>query len=46
MLIPDKNADVSKTEGVCHVNCIFFEFSLWKVKLWQVSSLSDTCNRF
>ena len=34
-----KNADVSRTQGVCHVIYIFFESSLGKVQLYQVSLL-------
>ena len=34
-----KNADVSRTEGVCHVIYIFFGSSLDKVWLCQVLSL-------
>ena len=34
-----KNADVSRTQGVCHVIHIFFGSSLGKVELCQVSSL-------
>ena len=26
-----KNADDSRTQGVCHMTCVFFEFSLGKV---------------
>ena len=41
-----KNADVSKSEGVCHVIHIFFGSSLGKVYLCQVSSLQDMRDRF
>ena len=34
-----KNADVSRTQGVCHVIYTFFESSLGKVWLCYVSSL-------
>ena len=34
-----KNADVSRTQGVCHVIHIFFGSPLAKVYLCQVSSL-------
>ena len=40
-----KNADVSRTQGVCHVIHIFFGSSLGKVKLSQASSLQDMCDR-
>ena len=45
-----KNADVSRTQGVCHVIHIFFECSLGKVKLpsfiivgylWQILGRGD-----
>ena len=36
---PQKNADVNRTQEVCHVIHIFFGFSLGKVQLYQVSSL-------
>ena len=32
-----KNARVSRTQGVCHVIYIYFEFSLCTVELCQVS---------
>ena len=38
--VPDflcKNADVSRTQGVCHVIYIFFGSSLVKIELCQVS---------
>ena len=41
-----KNADISRTEGMCHVIQIFFGFSLGKVYLCQVSSLYYVCDRF
>ena len=41
-----KNADVSRTQGVCHVIHIFFKSSLDKAQPWQVSSLKDMCDRF
>ena len=34
-----KNADVSRSQGVCHVTHIFFGSSLGKAQLCQVSSL-------
>ena len=34
-----KNADVSRTQGVCHVIHIVFGSSLGMVKMCQVSSL-------
>ena len=34
-----QNADVSRTQGVCHMVYIFFGSSLGKVWLCQVSSL-------
>ena len=41
-----KNTDVSRTQGMFHVIHIFFESSLGKVQLCQVSSLLDMCDRF
>ena len=38
--VPDflcKNADVSRTQGVCHVIYIFFGSSLVEIELCQVS---------
>ena len=40
-----KNAEVSRTQGACHVIHIFFGSSLGKVKLSQASSLQDMCDR-
>ena len=34
-----KNADVSRTHGVCYMIYRFFGSSLDRVQLWQVSSL-------
>ena len=34
-----KNADVSRTYGLCHKIYLFLESSLVKVQLWEVSSL-------
>ena len=41
-----KNADVSRNQGACHVILIFFESSIGKVYLRQISSLYDICDRF
>ena len=41
-----KTADVSGTQGMCHVILIFFGSILGKVLLCQVSSLQDMCDRF
>ena len=41
-----KNVDVSRTQERCHVIHMFFGFSLYKVQLWQVSSLKIMCDRF
>ena len=41
-----KNADASRTQGVCHVIQIFFRSSLGKVLPFQVSSLWDMYDRF
>ena len=36
---PGKNADVSRTYGLCHMIYIFFGSSLRMIQLYQVSSL-------
>ena len=41
-----KNADVSRTQGMCHVIYIPFGSSLGKVQLCQVSSMQNMCGRF
>ena len=40
-----KVADDSRIQGVCHVNFIFFGYSLVKIKLCQVSLLWDMCDQ-
>ena len=40
------NADIRRTQEVCHMIYISFWLSLSKVKLRQVSSLQDMCDRF
>ena len=39
------NADVSRTQGVCHMIYIFLGSSLGKVQLCQVSLLQDMYDR-
>ena len=41
-----KTADVSRTQGVCHVIHVLFGSSLSKVQLCQISSLQNMCDRF
>ena len=41
-----KNADVSRTHGLCHVINIFLGSFLGKVQLCKVSLLQDMCDRF
>ena len=41
-----KTADVSRTQGVCHVIQVLFGSSLGKVQLCQISSLQNMCDRF
>ena len=41
-----KNADVNRTQGVCHVIQICFGSSLGKVSLCQILSLLDINYRF
>ena len=41
-----KNADVSRSQGVCCVIHIFYGSSLGKVNFCQVSALKNTCDRF
>ena len=41
-----KNADVSRSQGACHVIYIFFGSSLGKVYLCQALSLQDMSDRF
>ena len=43
---PVKNADISRTQGVCRVIHIVTGFYLGKVKLCQGLSLQDMCDRF
>ena len=43
---PVKNAEISRTQGVCRVIHIVTGFSLGKVKLCQGLSLQDMCDRF
>ena len=38
------NADVNKTQGVCHVIYIFFGSSSGKVLPCQISSLQNMCD--
>ena len=41
-----KNADLSRTKGVCRMIYMFFGSSLGKIKLYQNSTLQDMCDRF
>ena len=40
-----ENADVSRIQGVCHVLYTFFGYPVGKVKLCQVLTLCDMCDR-